>query len=953
MIKKVWIFTLFVSLIFLLVACGSETTLTTTETSSSTSEASSSTTTSNSTTTTTTSDTTNSTTSTTTEIIVETPSISEIVGLEDVTHVVNEYFSPLKGVSILNQDGEDITKLLSVEGSVHYGEVGTYNLRYKLNYGDSVLDETRVISIVDGTISRLVNSRNTINEPLIMIEEGSYRVGNAAEISHPVRPMYINSDLLSQAVPSNGWWTQLLVQNYGGGNGIYTNPLRSAFSNQGVEITNPGTGFVQYWNPEGYNTMANFSLALPDMFLKTSSLNTDYQTYVIDYSDTTVTVAMRNNSSPDDQMVMTYAQGSPFVFAEVADSEKAYLTLASNGVAGYEFYDLNSNLINGNSFTGDGFVIRLIQKHVGYVTFRPSNVGQPIYSDRYFLVSLPAGSMVDLSSKNHPGGLINHLAFDLSSENYFSVAAINSLSEAEFYHDFAYNRSLRGTVDFNLDEEISVVNTYYDQTIQNLNSSDEFSALQFLMPHHYQNSNVLLTDKIFNTVRGELKLLQGNSFSTSLSFNGVVPAFALPDNSEFSELELNEYLVDLDARTSIDDEENFLNAEGPYWNGKALYPLAQGLIMADQIGDETLKWSFIGKLRYLLEDWLTYSSTTDEKYLYYNEDWGTVYYSNNDFNTATELSDHAFTHGYLIYAASILGMYDSSFVSEYGAIVEMLINDISYANRGEYDFGYLRTFDKWAGHTWAHGFGTFAEGNNIESSSEAISSWVGVYLWSLNTGDEEMRDAAIYGFVHEVSSAKTYMFDYSETIFPDNYNQYALVAGMIWGGKYDYATWFGANPTFIYGIQWLPNGEYISNYALNDEERAYLTKVYNKYLNAKEGVIDTWYANMWSIQALIDSDLALQQFDKDKILNDDYPSDLAQTYYLLHAIKYYGDRTDEYTMVVNEEVSSSIYVNASGDVIANIWNASENEVTVIFVNPLGETIEIIVSGNSLTSRILN
>jgi endo-1,3(4)-beta-glucanase len=924
MSRKILVLALFIFLLFITVACGGETT-----SFSSTNEA------------------------ITTEIIVETPSIDQIIGLDDVNHTVSEYFSPLKGVSILNQNGEDITELLSVEGYVHYGEIGSYSLRYTLAYGESFLDETRVINIVDGTISRLNMTRDIIDESLIMLEDGSYRVGNASEISHPTSPLYINDDLLGKAIPSNGWWTQLLVQNYGGGNGIYTNPLRSAFSNQGVEITNPGSGFVQYWNPEGYNTMANFSLALPDMFVKSSSLNTDYQTFVIDYSDTTVSVAMRNNGNAEDQMVMTYAQGSPYIFAEVADSEKAYLTLASNGVIGYEYYDLAGNLINGSNYTGDGLVVRLIQKHIGYVTFRPSNVGQPIYSDRYFLVSLPSDSQVNLSSKNHPSGLINHLDINLNSANYFSIAAINSLSEAEFYHRFAFNRSLRGTVDYTVDEVESEVITNYQQTIQILSLSDETEVLQFLMPHHYQNSEVTLTDKEFNTVRGQLKLYQGNDFTTSLAFNGVVPALALPENSEFDESDMNDYLVDLDTRTSIDDEENFLNAEGPYWNGKAIYPLAQGLIIADQIDNDSLKQSFISKLRYLLEDWLTYSSTADEKYLYYNEEWGTVYYSNNDFNTATELSDHSFTHGYLIYAASVLGMYDSSFISEYGPLVEMLINDVSYTDRDNYDFGYLRAFDKWAGHTWAHGFGTFAEGNNIESSSEAISSWVGIYLWSLNTGDVDMRDAAIYGFVHELSSAKTYMFDYSEMIFPDNYSQYALVAGMIWGGKYDYATWFGANPTFIYGIQWLPNGEYLSNYAINTADKEYLAKIFAKYLNAKDGEIDTWFANMWSIQALIDSGLALQQFDAEKILNDDYPSDLAQTYYLLNAIKYYGDRTDKYSMIVNENISSSIYINSNGDVIANIWNASANEETCVFVNQLGETIEIVVPGNSLTRSKIN
>ncbi len=878
-------------------------------------------------------------------------SIAQVIGIDDTNHIQNEYFHPLKNVRIIDNLGNDITHLLTVSGNVNYGKLGSYELTYKLSYGDTHLLEKRVIEIIEGDISRTSYTRDQISDSIMFIDSGSYRLGNAQEIKHPINPIYINQDLLTKAIPSNSWWTQLLVQNYGGGNGIYTNPLRSSFSNLGVEVTNPGSGFVQYWNPDGLNTMANFSLALPDMFLKSTTLNSDYTTQVIDYSDTTVTVAMRNFNQPEDQMVISYAQGSPFIFAETSNTDSAYLTLATNGVSNYEFFNLTGIPITSNNYTGSGFIIKLVQKHVGYVTFRPNGVGQPIHKDLYFLVSTPKDSEFSFSSNNHPFGLINRIDLDLKNENYFSVAAINSLSEATYYHSFAYNRSLSGKVSYEVDEQSSLVNTTYHQTLQNLNDSSNNLLIQFLMPHHYQNSDIELTNKEFQTVRGTLKLIEANSFQTQLTFNGVVPAMSIPTNPEFNSNDLLNYLNDLDNQTKIDDEDNFLNATGPYWNGKALYPLSQGLIIADQLNDETLKNSFIEKLRYLLEDWFTYSSTTDEKYLYYNQAWGTVYYSNNDFNTATELSDHSFTHGYLIYAASVLGMYDPTFISEYGGLVKLLIDDIAYSNRDDYNFRYLRSFDPWAGHTWAHGFGTFAEGNNIESSSEAINSWVGIYLWSLNTNDLALRDAAIYGFVHEVSSAKTYMFDYSQTIFPENYSQYALVAGMIWGGKYDYQTWFGANPTFIYGIQWLPNGQYLSNYALTTEDREYLERVFNMYLSAKNSVIDTWFANMWSIQALIDIDLALSQFNANLILDDDYPSDLAQTYYLLNAIKTYGNRNIDYYMVLNDFVSSSIYELDSGTIIAITWNPSNQDQTVQFINN-GVVIEKIIPANSLTSTIL-
>ncbi|MDI6453190.1 glycosyl hydrolase [Peloplasma aerotolerans] len=879
--------------------------------------------------------------------------ITDIIGLEDMTVTKNEYFNPLDNVKILNQNNEDITYLVRVTGNVHYGVLGEYELTYQMTYGEDEINQTRLITVDDGTINRPINPRNNITSTIVNANAGSYRVGSAPEIDHPIQPQLLNPNLLDQAVPSNGWWTSLLAANYGGGNGIYTNPLRSAFSNDGVEITNPGSGFVQYWNPDGYNTMANFSLALPDMHIKTTNLNLGYTTHVIDYSDTTVKVAMRNTGQPQDQMVMTYAQGSPFVFAEVAKSDSAYLRLASNGVASYEYFTVDGQLISGNTYTGDGIVIRLVQKHIGYETYRPAQVGQPIYGDRYFLVSTPSGSLFNLSTDNHPSSLLNKISMNLGDENYFSVAAIESLTEASFYHQHAYTATLKGDVSYQVQHKDSIVETNYHLSTQHLKENNLNEPLQFLMPHHYQNSTQEVTDYSFNTVRGELKLIVGSHFQTNLSFHGLLPAMTYPINNEFSTTHMTTYLNDLDTRTEINDLTNFLNDEGPYWNGKAIYPLSQGIIIADQIGDDALKLSFISKLRYVLADWFTYESVSDERYLYYNEAWGSVYYSNNDFNTASELSDHSFTHGYLIYGASVLAMYDESFVNDYKDIVEVLLDDYLYPYKDDYDFAYLRSFDPWAGHTWAHGFGTFAEGNNVESSSEALQSWVGGYLWALSQNDVDRRDAAIYGFVTELNAAKTYIMDYSETIFPEKYSMYASIAGMIWGGKYDYATWFGANPTFIYGIQWLPNGEYISNYALNDDERARLNHIYSDYLLAKNQTIDTWFATMWSVQALINPSIAISQFDASKILNDDYPSDLSQTYYLIHSLQSYGKRDTSYIMEIHERVSSSIYVDSLGVVNAMIWNPSDQEQTIIFKSPTNQSISITVPSRSLTTNRLS
>jgi endoglucanase Acf2 len=281
-------------------------------------------------------------------------------------------------------------------------------------------------------------------------------------------------------------------------------------------------------------------------------------------------------------------------------------------------------------------------------------------------------------------------------------------------------------------------------------------------------------------------------------------------------------------------------------------------------------------------------------------------------------------------------------------MVDVLLNDYMYPVKGDSNYAYLRSFDSWAGHSWAHGFGSFAEGNNLESTSEALNSWVGGYLWALATQDQARIDAAIYGFVTEFSAIREYWFDYDEENWSEDYSTYASVAGMVWGGKFDYATWFGANPTFIYGIQWLPNGEYLTNYGINADDLAKLQLIFEDYLDAKNNVIDTWYSNMWSVLAIYNPESAIAAFDASKILNDDYPSELAGAYWMINALSSLGIRTDTVKMHSNNLVASTIYMNDDGSIYAMVWNPTSSEQTIQFYNNSAFVYQTKVQANTFT-----
>lgn len=885
-----------------------------------------------------------STQNTTTEItsIPEEDEIGVVEGIENQEVIVNHYFNPMRDVSALSTFGKDITTYINVIGFVDYGTIGEYNLTYQLDYNDDLYSDTIVVEVIEGEYVELEGQRPEGLSGNITLNEGSYFTGTNTTITHPTNPGYIKDYLLDDAIPSSGWWTSLLVGNYGGGNGIYTNPLRTAFSNEGLEITNPLDGFVQYWNVDGYQIMAQFPISLKDTHLKSSDLSSGYVTEVIDYSDSFVKVAMKNNLESEDEMVVTLVQGSPYIFAETANKSALNLTMDSTVLI--EYYDIDGVKITDNSYMGNAIIVKMVNRHSGYDTSPPAIVGQPQYTDKYYLVNAPDNSTFNIS--------VNVLSMSLGDGNYISIAAINDLSEASFYHNHGYTLITNTSIDYQINYDDSLVYTDYIASTQQLKDGVSTKPLLSLMPHHYKYSDALLTEFSYRTVRGTLKVMEGNYFQTVLSFNGLLPGFTLPDNNQFSSTQTISYLADLDSRTEISDSENFFNEEGPYWNSKALYPLSQGLIIADQLGEEALKLSFIEKLRYLLADWYTYSESTDEKFLYYNNDWGSVYYSNDDFGTASTLSDHSFTHGYLIHASAVLAMYDQSFIDDYGMIVDLLLDDYMYPYKDDASFAYLRNFDPWAGHTWASGFGTFAEGNNLESTSEALNSWNAGYLWALATNDTDRMEAAIYGFTTEISAIKEYWFDYDEENWDPAYGDYVDVAGIVWGGKHDYATWFGANPTFIYGIQWLPSGEYLTNYALNDNDYTKFSSIYQTYLEAKDGTIDTWYSNMWTIQAIIDPELAISQFDANKILNDDYPAELVGAYWMINALDSLGRRTTGIWMGLEIGITSTIYKEENGDYYAMIWNASNEQKTVDFYNGQGWSSTETVNANTFTKVLL-
>jgi endoglucanase Acf2 len=209
-----------------------------------------------------------------------------------------------------------------------------------------------------------------------------------------------------------------------------------------------------------------------------------------------------------------------------------------------------------------------------------------------------------------------------------------------------------------------------------------------------------------------------------------------------------------------------------------------------------------------LEGWFTASpdqaGRDPDGMFYYNRRWGTLIGYPASYGSDDQLNDHHFHYGYFVKAAAELARHDPAWAAKdrWGGMVRTLIRDFASPDRSDRMFPWLRNFDPYAGHSWASGSAMFADGNNQESSSEAMNAWAGIILWGETTGDTALRDLGIYLFTSEMDAIDDYWFDVLGRYRPKAYTP--SVVTMVWGGKGVNETWFTREPEMVHGINWLP-----------------------------------------------------------------------------------------------------------------------------------------------------
>jgi endoglucanase Acf2 len=302
----------------------------------------------------------------------------------------------------------------------------------------------------------------------------------------------------------------------------------------------------------------------------------------------------------------------------------------------------------------------------------------------------------------------------------------------------------------------------------------------------------------FRSVRGAMPVIAAESFDTVIDWRGILPMWPLSGAADQVERIRGLLVGDMRRAPGIFGR---MIGPGTYWTGKALAALAHLMASAELAGDQDSAAQLEGLIRRRFAQWF---SAQGQVAFVRDREIGAVLGYPEEYGSVAAMNDHHFHYGYWIMAAALVARRDPSWRSApNGPMIEALIADIATPDRDRRDLPFLRNFDVYAGHSWAGGDGIyFGQGNNQESSSEAINAWAALILWGEETGNKALRDLGIYLYAHEASAIMDYWLDVRGRILAPEFGK--PLASMVFGGKYAYSTWWTEEPRQIQGINLLP-----------------------------------------------------------------------------------------------------------------------------------------------------
>lgn len=751
----------------------------------------------------------------------------------------------------------------------------------------SIMLTTLVVSVV------AVPSHHSEAQSIVPVGSGSYTTAAPAGVTTPPSTIYRTANVTGP-MPTSDWWTSVAWTQPAFP--IYPLPLALQTSTTGIGVSYPDLETETTAVHAGY---AN------DLTLGASTGTFASPNPLVDgYSDWTVSMLWNNGSGST--MRVTAGQGLPYLYATYAN-ENPQITFPSV-----------PTIWSGSATS--------------------SVLGITINAHNYALFGATGSTWSGIGTTT----LVNNAG----GKQYFSLAALpdNSASTLQTFQKYAYSFVTTTQVSWSYDQTNSQVDTTYNFTTQ-AKEGTQTGTIMALFPNQWKvTNNLTALSYTYHSIRGTMKTMVGSSFSTTLTYHGILPSF--PDVGQYNQSTMIDDVEQATASTTSQ------SVGDTYWGGKALLQGANLLPLAQQTGLTTASSQILAWLEGQLDD---HFSATDASgnakttnLFYYDSTWGTLIGYPASYGSDSDLNDHHFHYGYWITAAAEVARADPAWASKYGGMVNLLINDIADPSRTDSQFPFLRNFSPYEGHSWASGSELAAWGNNQESSSEAINAWAGLIEWGTATGNTQIRDLGIYLYTTETQAVEQYWFNVDHDNFPAGYG-YDYTA-QVWGGQIWDGTYFSADPQDIRGINILPITSASMYLADNiSYEQEFLKALATE--NGNSSTWTTWQDTFWEYQAFIDAPGAIQLFNAQPSYTPGASETKAYTYSMLYDMQTLG--------VVDAAITANtpLYAvfNHSGTINHVASNTGTTAITVKFSDgttfsvPAGKTS---VNGTVVVGRTL-
>lgn len=724
-----------------------------------------------------------------------------------------------------------------------------------------------------------------------MVGSGSYTntfpgVDEAGRNAFPSGTPQVSGNAIGKPIPTNDWWSKLVKENHA--DNLFNYPMTLKTTNQGLIVT-----YIP-WGVIGDSAPIEVGL---------SGLNTTRAT-VADFSDWTV--SMNWNDGTHD-LQTTAGIGMPFLYFEKGNNDLVEITINSGTTT-----ILNELLIIEDATSGADFVF---------------------YA--------PVGSTWSQAGSTYTS--------NLNGKNYWSMAMLpqstsNVATAAQEYKKYAYVFPTNTISNWTYDENNAVLRT--DFTVEtDIKEGTETNMLLGLLPHQWSNlaaDSPTPNESSYSTVRGELKTLNGNSFSVENTFKGILPT--LPYLNQYSD---GFSPADLATKIAQIENDGLASWTDSYNEGQVMNRLIQTARIADKMGNIAARDKMIATVKERLEDWLSYESGEVAFLFYYNNTWSALLGYPAGHGQDSNINDHHFHWGYFIHAAAFMEQYEPGWASQWGDMVDLLVRDAASADRADATFPFLRNFSPYAGHCWANGFATFPQGNDQESTSESMQFNSALIHWGSITGNDEIRDLGIYLYTTEQTAIDEYWLDVYNRNFAAN-QQYSLVS-RVWGNSYDNGTFWTSDIAASYGIELYPihgGSLYLAH------NQAYAQSLWNE-ITVNTGILgnevnpNLWHDTYWKFLSFIDPQAAIDLYDSYPDRSLKFGISDAQTYHWLHAMNALG--TINTNITANHPIAAS-FTNDNGEITYVAHNYSNAAITVTFSD--GYTLNV-PANQMATNRDLN